>query len=55
MIPLFMRYDYFNYARLELSILQKQLSDEVKEEFVKGDFVVKCSLNKFNQIYPDYA
>ena len=33
----------------------KQLPDEVKEEFVKGNFVVKCSSNKFNQVDPDHA
>ena len=26
----------------------KQLPHEVKEEFLKGNFVVKCSFNKFN-------
>ena len=33
----------------------KQLPDEVKKEFVKGNFVVKCSANKFNQVDPDHA
>ena len=57
MIPLFMRYDHFNYARWGIVYLSemKQLPDEVKEEFVKGNFVVKCSSNKFNQVDPDHA
>ena len=57
MIPLFMRYDHFNYARWGIVYLteMKQLPDEVKEHFVKGDFVVKCSPNKFNQVDPDHA
>ena len=57
MIPLFMRYDHFNYARWGIVYLaeMKQLPDEVKKEFVKGNFVVKCSSNKFNQVDPDHA
>ena len=57
MIPLFMRYDHYNYARWRTIYVaeMKQLPEEVKEEFVKGDFVVKCSANKFNQVDPDHA
>ena len=56
-IPLFMRYDHYNYARWGIIYVaeMKQLPEEVKEEFVKGDFVVKCSANKFNQVDPDHA
>ena len=32
-----------------------QIPNEIRNEFVKGDFVVKCSKQKFSQVDPDHA
>ena len=32
-----------------------QIPNEIKNEFVKGDFVVECSKQKFSQVDPDHA
>eukprot|EP00112_Aurelia_sp_Birch-Aquarium-sp1_P026470 Seg940.1 transcript_id=Seg940.1/GoldUCD/mRNA.D3Y31 product="hypothetical protein" protein_id=Seg940.1/GoldUCD/D3Y31 len=57
MVPFFYRYDHQNYARWGTIYIaeMKQLPDEVKEEFAKGNFVVKCSATKFNEVDPDHA
>eukprot|EP00795_Rhopilema_esculentum_P012299 gene12299-2946_t len=33
----------------------KQLPDELKEEFAKGNSVAKCSARKFSEVDPDHA
>ena len=57
MMPYFMRYDHYNYARWGAVYLTEMhgLPDEVQSEFMKGNFVVKRSTNKFNQVDPDQA
>ena len=57
MLPFFHRYDHTNYAPgVFLYLAQmKQLSVEVQTEFDKGNWVVKGSLRKFNQVNPDQA
>ena len=57
MVPFFYRYDHQNYARWGTIYIaeMKQLPDEVKKEFAKGNFVVKCSATKFNEVDPDHA
>ena len=57
MLPYLHRYDHTNYARwgcVYLAEMQK-LPDEVKDEFVKGNFVVKGSDQRFNQVSPDHS
>ena len=53
----FYRYDHQTYARWGIIYIaeMKQLPDEVKEEFAKGNFVVKCSATKLNEVDPDHA
>ena len=59
MVPFFYHYDHQNYARWGTiyKAEMKQLPDEVKEEFAKGNFVIlhKCSATKFNEVDPDNA
>ena len=57
MIPYFFLYDHQNYARWSVVYLAQmmQLPMQIKEEFMKGDFVVKCSELKFTQVDPDHA
>ena len=52
MVPFFYRYDSQNYAQWGTIYIaeMKQLPDEVKEEFAKGNFVVKFSATKFNEV-----
>ena len=57
MIPYFMRYNHYNYARwgpVYLAEMQ-QLPESVLREFHKGNFVVKRSTTKFSQVDPDQA
>ena len=57
MLPYFMRYDHSNYARWGVIYTAEmhQLPTDVLEEFKKGNFVVKRSSAKFNQVSPDQA
>jgi len=57
MLPYFRRYDHLNYARWGPVYLAEmhQLPDPVLEEFQKGNFVVKQSPQRFNQVDPDHA
>ncbi len=57
MLPLFMRYDHTNYARWGTIYLNEmhQLPAEVQQEFDSGNFVVKRSSLKFNQVDPDQS
>ena len=57
MIPFFFQYDHQNYARWSIIYLAQmmQLPESIREEFMKGDFVVKCSDLKFTQVDPDHA
>ncbi len=57
MLPYFMRYDHYNYARWGPVYLTEmhQLPTAVLSEFEKGNFVVKRSVRKFNQVDPDQA
>ncbi len=52
-----MRYDHYNYARWGPVYLTEmhQLPTPVLSEFEKGNFVVKRSTRKFNQVDPDQA
>ena len=55
MIPFFTRYDHYNYARrgpIYLSDID-QLPEDLKCEFMRGNFVVKRSAYTFNQVDPD--
>ena len=49
MIPFFFQYDHQNYARWGFiyAAQMMQVPDEIREEFVRGNFVVKCSKQKF--------
>jgi len=57
MLPFFLRYNHTNYARcihggtIYISEMN-QLPDPVKAEFESGNFVVKRSAQKFNQVDP---
>ena len=55
MLPFFHRYDHINYARWGAVYLaqMKQLPVEVQTEFDKGNWVVKGSPRRFNQVDPD--
>jgi len=55
--PFFLRYDHTNYARWGPVYLAEmhQLPGEVLEEFQRGNFVVKGSAQKFNQVSPDMS
>ena len=57
MLPYFIRYDHLNYARWGPVYLAEmhQLPDSVLEEFQNGNFVVKRSAQRFNQVDPDHA
>ena len=57
MLPFFHRYDHTNYARWGPIYLaqMKQLPPEVQAEFENGNWVVKGSSRKFNQVDPDQA
>lgn len=57
MLPYFMRYDHLNYARWGPVYIAEmhQLPEPVLLEFRKGNFVVKRSAQKFNQVDPDQA
>ena len=55
MLPFFHRYDHTNYARWGAVYLaeMKQLPAEVQAEFDNGNWVVKGSPRRFNQVDPD--
>ena len=55
MLPYFMRYDHLNYARWGPVYLAEmhQLPEPVLSEFQRGNFVVKRSVQKLNQVDPD--
>ena len=57
MIPFYFQYDHQNYARWSIIYLAQmiQIPEQIREEFMKGDFVVKCSELKFTQVDPDHA
>lgn len=57
MLPYFMRYDHLNYARWGPVYIAEmhQLPEPILSEFQKGNFVVKRSCQKFNQVDPDQA
>ena len=57
MLPYFMRYDHHNYAKWVVIYLAEmhQVPAQVEEEFKRGNFVVKRSNAKFNQVSPDQA
>ena len=57
MLPFFFRYDHVNYARWG-SVYIAEMSDlppEVLLEFQKGNFVVKQSDRRFNQVSADQS
>ena len=55
MLPFFMRYDHTNYTRWGSVYLAEtqQLPAEILNEFKNGNFVVKRTKSKFNQVDPD--
>ena len=55
MLPFFHRYDHTNYARWGAVYLSemKQLPAEVQAEFDNGNWVVKGSPRRFNQVDPN--
>ena len=57
MLPYFMRYDHLNYARWgPVYIAQMyQMPEPVLSEFQRGNFVVKRSIQKFNQVDANQA
>lgn len=57
MLPYFMRYNHTNYARWGTVYLNDmhQLSQEVKKEFDAGNFVIKRTPHRFNQVDPDQS
>lgn len=57
MLPYFLHYDHYNYARWGPIYLAEmhQLPQQVLEEFVQGNFVVKRSQKLFNQVDPDQS
>jgi len=57
MLPFFLCYDHTNYARWGpvYRAEMHQLPGEVLEEFQRGNFVVKGSAQKFNQVSPDMS
>ena len=57
MLPYFMYYNHINYARWGTIYLKEmhQLPQEVKQEFEAGNFVVKRSSLRFNQVDPDQS
>lgn len=57
MLPFFLRYDHYNYGRWGPVYVadMRNLPDTVQTEFEQGNFVVKRSDRKFNQVDPDQA
>lgn len=57
MIPYFMTYDHTNYARWGIIYVNEvhHLPPEVRKEFEDGNFVVKRTTQKFNQVDPDQS
>ena len=57
MLPFFHRYDHTNYARWGPVYLaqMRQLPVEIQTEFLKGNWVVKGSCRRFNQVDPDQS
>ena len=57
MLPWFFRYDHTNYARWGAVCLADatQLLAEILQEFRAGNFVVKQSNAKYNQVDPDQS
>ena len=57
MLPYFHRYDHINYARWGAVYLSEmnRLPEEVAHEFCQGNFVVKGSDKRFNQVDPDHS
>ncbi|KAK6171650.1 hypothetical protein SNE40_018094 [Patella caerulea] len=57
MLPYLLRYDHYNYGQWGPVYVadMKTLPDVVQDEFHKGNFVVKRSERKFNQVDPDQA
>ena len=57
MLPFFFRYDHTHYARWGTIYLAEMncLPPEVLQEFQAGNFVVKESGRKFNQVSPDHS
>lgn len=57
MLPFFFRYDHTHYARWGTIYLSEMncLPPEVLQEFQAGNFVVKESSRKFNQVSPDHS
>lgn len=57
MLPYLFQYDHTNYARWETIYINEMhhLPQEVLLEFSQGNFVVKCSTSKFNQVDPDHS
>ena len=57
MLPFFFRYDHTHYARWGTIYLSEMncLPPEVLQEFQAGNFVVKESGRRFNQVSPDHS
>ena len=56
MLPWFFRYDHTNYARWAVYLTDAtQLPAEILQEFRAGNFVVKQSNAKYNQVDPDQS
>lgn len=57
MLPYLRRYDHLNYAKSVTAYLieMSQLPEEIRRQFYEGDFVVKRSSGKFNQVDADHA
>ena len=57
MLPYFMRYDHTNYIRWGTIYINEmhRLPPEVKREFDAGNFVVKRTNQRFNQVDPDQS
>ena len=57
MLPYMTKYDHYNYSRWGPVYLNEmsKLPKSVKEEFLKGNWVVKRSHRNFNQVDPDQA
>ena len=57
MLPYFFYYDHPNYAKwgtIEFAEMH-MLPDKLSEEFKEGNFVIKLTDSKFNQVDPDQA
>lgn len=57
MLPFFFRYDHTNYARWGSIYLaeMEQIPEPVLAEFLDGNFVVKETKGRFNQVDPDHS